>query len=116
MKIHGTNSFPYFDKAEVNGFTRAELESVADLVGTPGWETVKKFLAAIMEPVRPAVYANIDPSKQLMLHQGLGAIYVAANLEEFVASAKERADLLVQQEESARLAAEQAEEAGDGAV
>ena len=94
--------FPYFPVADVAGFTRAELEAAADLVGHPGWETVKKYLGAIMEPVRPAVYENIDPAKQFMLHQGLGAIYVAANLQEFVASARSRADILVQQEESAR--------------
>ena len=110
------NDYPYFEKADVAGFTRAELDAVADLVGTPGWEAVKKFLGAIMEPVRPAVYSNPDPARQLVLHQGLGAIYVASNLEEFVSSAKARADLLVQQEESARAAAEQAEATGEGAV
>ena len=102
-----SNDYPYFEKADVSGFTRAELDGVADLVGTPGWETVKKYLGAIMEPVRPAVYTNTDPAKQYALHQGLGAIYVASNLEEFVSSAKTRADLLVQQELSARAAAEQ---------
>ena len=66
-----------------------------------------------MEPVRPAVYTNIDPARQLLLHQGLGAIYVAANLEEFVSSAKSKADLLVQQEQSAR---EQAEQTDDNQV
>lgn len=104
------NEFPHFMKAEVSGFTRAEYDAVADLVNTPGWEAVKKFLDALMEPVRPAVYTNTDPEKQLMLHQGLGAIYVASNLTEFVASARSRADLLVQQEESARDNVEQADE------
>ena len=102
-------NYPYFDAADVSGFTRAELEAVADLVGTPGWAAVKKFLGAIMDPVRPAVYTNTDPEKQLMLHQGLGAIYVASNLEEFVTSAQSRADFLVQQELSARETAKQAD-------
>lgn len=102
-----SDNYPYFEKADVSGFTRVELDGVSDLIGTPGWETVKKYLGAIMEPVRPAVYANTDPAKQFLLHQGLGAIYVASNLEEFVSSAKARADLLVQQEESARAVAEQ---------
>jgi hypothetical protein len=102
------NNFPYFEKADVVGFTRAELDAVADLVNTPGWATVKKYLGAIMGPIRPAVYTNTDPERQLMLHQGLGAIYVASNLEEFVSSAKSKADLLVQQEASAREDAEQA--------
>ena len=104
------NDYPYFEKADAAGFTSAEFEGVADLIGTPGWGTVKKFLGALMEPVRPAVYANVDPTKQHLLHQGLGAIYVAANLEEFVSSAKSCADLLVQQELSAREAAEQPKE------
>lgn len=94
--------FSHFQKTEVSGFTRAELEAVADLVGTPGWAAVQKYLGALMDPVRPAVYSNPDPDKQLLLHQGLGAIYVAGNLAEFVSSARSQADLLVQQEESAR--------------
>ena len=102
--------FPYFEKVEVNGFTRAELEAVADLVGTPAWAVMQKFLGALMDPVRPAVYANADPNKQLMLHQGLGAIYVAGNLNEFVSSAGDRAALLVQQEEAARERAKQPRE------
>ena len=110
------NNFPFFEKADVAGFTRAELDAVADLVGTPGWAAVQKYLGALMDPVRPAVYTNTDPTKQLLLHQGLGAIYVASNLEEFVSSAKSKADLLVQQELSAREAAEQAKEDQDGAV
>lgn len=105
-----TNDTPYFETADVAGFTRAELEAVADLVGTPGWAAVKKYLDAIMAPVRPAVYSNPDPQRQLLLHQGLGAIYVASNLTEFVASAQSRADLLVQQEMSARRREEQAVE------
>ena len=104
------SKYPFFEQADVSGFTRAEFDAVSDLVGTPGWTAVKKYLGALMEPVRPAVYANGDPEKQLMLHQGLGAIYVAANLEEFVSSAKSKADLLVQQELSAREAAEQPKE------
>ena len=95
------NDTPYFDKADVAGFTRAELDAVADLVNTPGWAAVQKYLGAIMEPVRPAVYTNTDPAKQFLLHQGLGAIYVASNLVEFVTSAKSKADALVQQEISA---------------
>ena len=105
-----TNEFSYFQKAEPVGFTPVELDAVADLVNTPGWVAVRKYLGALMEPVRPAVYANADPAKQLMLHQGLGAIYVAANLEEFVSSAKSQADLLLQQEQSAREAAKQTDE------
>jgi hypothetical protein len=101
------NDFPYFEKVDVAGFTSSELEAVGDLVGTPGWAVVKKYLGAIMGPVRPAVYTNTDPARQLMLHHGLGAIYVAANLEEFVSSAKSKADLLLQQEVSAREDAEQ---------
>lgn len=104
------NNFPYFERSEPLGFSRAELEAVADLVGTPGWAAVEKFIGSLMEAVRPAVYANPDPDKQLLLHQGLGAIYVAGNLAEFVSSARDRADRLVQQEESARLAAEQTNE------
>ena len=107
---------PYFQKADVAGFTVSELDAVADLAQTPGWQTVKKFLDAIMEPVRPAVYSNADPVKQNLLHQGLGAIYVAANLEAFVSSAKAQAELLVQQEASARAAAEHADESESGAV
>lgn len=102
------NDYPYFEKADVGGFTRAELEAVSDLVGMPGWAAVQKFMGAIMEPIRPAVYTNMDPTRQLALHQGLGAIYVASNLEEFVSSAKAQADLLMQQELSARARAEQA--------
>ena len=81
------NDFPYFEKADVGGLTRAELDAAADLVDTPGWAVVKKYLAAITAPVLPAVYTNTDPDKQLLLHQGIGRIYVAANLVEFVSSA-----------------------------
>ena len=88
------NDFPYFEKADVGGLTRAELDAVADLVDTPGWAVVKKYLAAITAPVLPAIYTNTDPDKQLLLHQGVGRIYVAANLVEFVSSAKSQADLL----------------------
>ena len=50
------------------------------------------------------------PARQAaMLHQGLGAIYVASNLEEFVTSAQSRADFLVQQELSAQETAKQAD-------
>ena len=108
-----TNETPYFEPADVAGFTRAELEAVADLTNAPGWAAVQKFLGAIMTPVRPAVYTNTDPERQLLLHQGLGAIYVASNLTEFVASAQSRADLLMQQERSAR---EREEQASEGAV
>jgi hypothetical protein len=104
------NDFPYFEPADVAGFTTVELDAVADLLSTPGWAAVKKYLGAIMEPVRPAVYTNTDPARQFLLHQGLGAIYVASNLVEFVSSAKSKADLLVQQEVSAREAAEQAKQ------
>ena len=110
------NDFPYFEKADVGGLTRAELDAAADLVNTPGWVVVQKYLAAITAPVLPAVYTNTDPSKQLLLHQGIGRIYVAANLVEFVSSAKSQADLLVQQEASARAAAEHADESESGAV
>lgn len=102
--------FPYFDKAEVSGFTLTELDAVASMAKTPGWAAVQKYLGAIMGPVRPAVYANADPAKQLMLHQGLGAIYVASNLAEFVSSAQDKADLLVQQEQSASERTEQPNE------
>ena len=105
-----STSIPYFEKAIVQGFTRAELEAVADMAKTPGWGAVEKYLDAIMGPMKSAVYANTDPAQQLMLHKGLGAIYVAANLEEFVSSAADRADILMQQEESARKAAEQTDE------
>lgn len=104
------NGFPYFEQADVQGFTRADLDAVADLVDRPGWAVVKKYLGAIMEPVRPAVYTNTDPSMQLLLHQGIGRIYVASNLEEFVSSAKSRADLMLQHEMSAKEAAEQSDE------
>lgn len=102
----------YFVPSEVAGFTVDELDAVAKLANDLGWKTVLKYLEAIMEPVRPAVFSNVEPDKQLMLHQGLGAIYVASNLAEFVASARSRADLLVQQEESARRLAEQADPDG----
>ena len=104
------NGFPYFEQADVAGFTRADLDAVADLVDRPGWAVVKKYLGAIMEPVRPAVYINTDPSMQLLLHQGIGRIYVASNLEEFVSSAKAKADLMMQHEQSAKEAAEQPDE------
>ena len=104
------NGFPYFEQADVAGFTRADLDAVADLVDRPGWAVVKKYLGAIMEPVRPAVYTNTDPSMQLLLHQGIGRIYVASNLEEFVSSARSKADLLVQQELSAWEKVEQPDE------
>ena len=104
------NDFPYFEKADVARFTATELDSVAEMATMPGWAVVQKYLGAIMEPVRPAVYTNTDPARQLMLHHGLGAIYVAANLEEFVSSAKSMADLLVQREMSAVVEAEQANE------
>jgi len=110
MNIKPPNKYPYFDKADVAGFTRAELEAAAQLSTLPGWAVVQKYLGAIMEPVRPAVYTNTDPARQLMLHQGLGAIYVAGNLEEFISSAQSKADLLVQQELSARHDAEQEDE------
>lgn len=110
------NDFPYFEKADVGGLTRAELDAAADLVDTPGWAVVKKYLAAITAPVLPAIYTNTDPDKQLLLHQGVGRIYVAANLVEFVSSAKSQADLLVQQEASAREAAEQPKENQEDAV
>ena len=104
------NNFPYFESADVSGFTQVELDAVADLVKLPGWKAVEKFLGALMEPVRPAVYTNTDSEKQYLLHQGLGAIYVASNLVEFVSSAKLKADALVQQESSASKAAERAKE------
>lgn len=110
------NDFPYFEKADVGGLTRAELDAAADLVNTPGWAVVQKYLAAITAPVLPAVYTNTDPSKQLLLHQGIGRIYVAANLMEFVSSAKSQADLLVQQEASAREAEEHPNKTQDDAV
>ena len=103
-------AFPYFDTAEVVGFTTAELEAVADLANSPRWIAIRKYLDAIMGPVRPAVYANVAPEKQLELHKGLGAIYVAANLTEFVSSARAKADRLVQQAASAREVAEQPKE------
>jgi hypothetical protein len=105
------NDYPYFPTVDVSGFTAVELDAVADLVNTPGWVAVQKYLGALMEPVRPAVYSNADPAKHNLLHQGLGAIYVASNLVEFVSSAKSKADLLVQQEESALETAEQPNEA-----
>ena len=101
-------AFPYFEKAEVAGFTLAELDAVADVFESSGWKAIQKYIGAIMDPVRPVVYANTRPEKQLELHKGLGAIYVAANLIEFVSSAKAQADRLMQQEESARVAAEHA--------
>jgi len=108
--------FPFFDKVDVAGFTRAELDAVADLARTPGWQAVKKYLGELIEPVRPAVYSNTDPEKQLLLHQGLGIIYVASNLEDFVSSAKDLADRLLQQEESARTLAEHPDDANADAV
>lgn len=111
-----TNDFPYFEKADVAGFSPAELDAVDQLRFAPGWPVVLRYLAAITGPALPAVYTNTDPEKQLLLHQGIGRIYVAANLVEFVSSAKLRADLLVQQEASAREAAEQAEEDQDDVV
>lgn len=101
--------YPYFEKADAGGFTAVELGAVAELVGNPGWKAVQKYLDTIMEPARQAVYTNTDPSRQFDLHKGLGSIYVAANLAEFIASAKVDADLLVQQEASASKAAEQVE-------
>ena len=107
------SDIPYAFKADVAGFTVLELAAVADLVGTPGWAAVQKLIEALMEPVRPAVYANTDPEKQFLLHQGLGAIYVAANLTQFVSSARSQADRLVQQAESA---GERAEQSGEDEV
>ena len=110
MIVKAPIKYPYFEKADVAGFTATELDAVVEVFTMPGWAVIKKYLGAIMEPVRPAVYANTDPTKQLMLQQGLGAIYVAANLEEFVSSAQSQADLLMQREQSAREHAEQPEE------
>lgn len=102
--------FKYFKGADVSGFTLKELDAVAQLVDHPGWLALKKFIGALMEPVSPAVYSNTDPLKQNLLHQGIGAIYVASNIEKFVSSAKSTADRLVQQEASADEAAKQAKE------
>lgn len=104
------NDFPFFKDADVSGFTIEELDYVAQLAKQPGWKVVQKFLDAVMEPVGVAVYANTDPDKQLLLHHGIGMIYVAQNLTEFVSSAKTKADRLLQQEESAKIAAEQPNE------
>ncbi|MCK9325916.1 MAG: hypothetical protein M0P69_10525 [Bacteroidales bacterium] len=105
------NNFPFFEGAQVSGLTVSELDAVAELETHPGWVTVQKFLETLMQDASPAVYANADPTKQLLLHQGLGMIYVAANLAKFVSSAKAKADHLVQQEVSALDAAKQAKEA-----
>ena len=104
------SKYPYFQKVTPMGFTVDQLSSVDQLANHPGWKSIKLFLDAIMEPVRPVVYANIDPDKQLMLQQGLGAIYVAASLEDFVSSAGAQADLLLQKELSAKHDAEQTRE------
>ena len=110
------NGISFFEKADVCGFTRAELAAVADLVDTPGWEVVEKYLAAILSATLPAVYTNFDPDRQMLLHQGIGRIYVAGNLTEFVSSAGARADLLLQQEASARENTEQPDESQADAV
>ena len=101
---------PFYEITRVGGLTVEDLHAVDDMSKSEGWKVVSKILAALMEPVGPAVYANTDPEKQLLLHQGLGAIYVAKNLEEFVSSAASEAERLLQQEESADEAAEQAKE------
>lgn len=94
-------NYPFFTKAEVRGLTIKELEAVGDLMEQPGWKPLEKFLATLLEPAQDAVYANGDPQKQLLLHQGLGMIYVAGNLLEFVSSSHAEALRLLQQEESA---------------
>ena len=93
--------FTPFENPDVGGMTRAELAAVADMAESAGWAAVLKFLGAVMEPVRPAVYANADPQKQLLLHQGLGAIYVSSSLTGFVSSARSKADALLQRERAA---------------
>lgn len=101
------NPFLQPDNPDVAGMTRAELAAVADLAESPGWQAIQKFLGALMEPVRSAVYANTDPQRQLMLHQGLGAIYVSSNLTGFVSSARSKADALLQRERAASEPTEQ---------
>ncbi len=101
-------TIPYFEKTEVGGFTPVELDAIAEMGASPGWKVAQKYLDAILAPVRPAVYTNVDPDRQLLLHQGLGAIYVAENLREFVASASSEADRLLQRELSAAERAEPA--------
>ena len=104
--------YPYFEKAVAGftaGFSVVELGAVAELVDHPGWKAVQRYLDALMVEPSLAVYTNTDPSRQLDLHKGIGSIYVAANLAEFIASAKAEADRLVQQEASASLVAEQVE-------
>lgn len=103
------NDFPHFEKAVVVGFTPVELESVADMTAHPGWPVFRRYLDAIMAPVTPVVFMNTDPNRQLLLHQGLGALYVAENLVDFATSAQAQADRLVQQTQSAEENAEHGE-------
>ncbi len=101
---------PFYEITKVGGLTVEDLHAVDDMSKSEGWSVVSRTLAALMEPVSAVVYANTDPEKQLLLHQGLGAIYVAKNLEEFVSSAASEAERLLQQERAAAEAAEQAKE------
>ena len=102
----------FFEPSEVIGMSIEELDAVDALSKTAGWKAILKYIGALMDPVRSSVFANTDPDKQLLLHKGLGAIYIANNLMEFVSSAGKRAELLLQQEKSAREKAEQGKTTG----
>lgn len=103
--------FPQFKAEEVlAGFEANEFMAVAELVDHPGWIAVEKFLNALMEPVHDAVYANTDPKLQLLLHHGLGMIYVTGNLEEFVSSAQAKGALLLQEKKTPSPSEEQPDE------
>lgn len=105
-----SSNFPQFEKADVVGFTPVELEAVAEMTAHPGWAVLRRYLDAIMTPVTHAVFMNTDPNRQLLLHQGIGALYVAENVVEFATSAQAQADRLMQQTQSARDPAERAKD------
>ena len=79
------NDFPYL-RRRMWGLD-ASRATLPPIWWTPGWAVVKKYLAAITAPVLPTIYTNTDPDKQLCCIR-IGRIYVAANLVEFVSSAK----------------------------
>lgn len=68
-------------------FKLEDWMALRDMTQTRGWCVMSAYLLKSNNNAEKLVFGNADPEKQLLLHQGIGALNVIKEVVEFVTSA-----------------------------
>ena len=66
--------------------TLEQWRMLKSLTQHEGWPILGNLMYAVGEKAESMIYGNSDPEKQLLLHQGIGAVNVIRDIGNFIAS------------------------------